>query len=257
MSDVVEIIDPTVDASDYGNYATFELEDGTEYSTLDWDFFRCGIEVSDPEVRRYEVRVPGRDGALDLTEALGGRYFDDRTVTVRLRCVNGTEEKFHLLASTVRNAIEGRVCKIVLSADQGYFWKGRPTVDAEWKPLGASDVTISAKVAPYKYSVTSSYDPWLWDSFSFVDGVITDESDITLTGGTTSVSLPKDPARGKPTLWLNTGNARARLSTDPNWHTLKSGANLIPEIRQSADGTVTLMLNGTGSVGIEYRIGSL
>ena len=257
MTDVVEIIDPTVDASDYGNYATFAVEGGTSYSTLDWDFFRCGVEVSDPKLRRYEVTVPGRDGALDLSEALGGVYYDDRKVTVKLKCINGTEEKFHLLASTVRNAVEGRMCRITLSADQGYFWKGRPTVDAEWNPLGASVVTISAKVAPYKYSVTSSYDPWLWDSFSFVDGVVTDESDVTLTGGTESVSLPRDPARGKPTLWLNSGNARARLSTDSNWHTLKGGANLIPEIRQSADGAVTLLLDGTGSVGVEYRIGSL
>ena len=87
--------------------------------------------------------------------------------------------------------------------------------------------------------------------------MVTSQSDISLSGGTESVTLPKDPARGKPTLWLNSGSARARLSTDPTWHTLRNGANLYPEIRQSADGEVTLLLDGSGSVGIEYRIGSL
>ena len=217
MTDTLEIIDPTVDASDYDNYATFSVEGGQSYSTLDWDFFRCGMEVSDPQVRRYEVQVPGRDGSLDLTEALGGVYFEDRKVTVELRCVNWTEEKFHVLASTVRNAIEGRMCRITLSADLGYYWRGRPTVEAVWNPLGASDVKITAKVAPYKYSVLTSYEPWQWSPFSFVNGVISQQSDVVLNNETKSVTLPKDPAKGKP----------------------------------------TLMLKGTGRVGVEYRLGSL
>ena len=239
-------------------YATITVEkSGTVYNTLtDWSMTLTDGTVGDPELRKHEVTVPGRDGALDLSEALGGVYYDDRRITMTFRCVNYTLERFHLLASTIRNAVEGKTCRITFSDDLGYFWRGRPTVDVTWS-TPYSLVVVRVDVEPYKYSVTSSYDPWVWDSFSFVDGVVTDESDITLTGGTESVSLPRDPARGKPTLWLNSGNARARLSTDSNWHVLKGGANLIPEVRMSADGAVTLLLNGTGSVGIEYRIGSL
>ena len=249
----------TFDPSPYDvDFATFAVEGGASYNTRDdWSLLRAHVEVGDPQLRKYEVEIPGRDGVLDLSEALGGIYYENRVISIRFICLNWVEERFHLLASVIRNAIEGRVCQISLSDDLGYYWRGRPQVEAEWRGNGASEVTITVIVEPFKYSSVSSYEPWLWDPFSFVNGVVTQQSDIALSGGTETVTLPRDPARGKPTLWLNSGSARAKLSTQSAWMTLKAGANLFPEIRMSDSVDVVLQLNGTGSVGIEYRVGSL
>lgn len=249
----------TFDPSAYDvAYAIFAVDGGESYNSKeDWSLLRAHFEVGDPQLRKYEVTIPGRDGVLDLSEALGGAYYGDREISIRFICINWIEERFHLLASTIRNEIEGRVCRISFSDDLGYFWRGRPQVEATWRGNGTSEITITVTVEPFKYALTSSYEPWVWDSFSFVTGVVTQQSDIALSGGTETVTLPRDPARGKPTLWLNSGSARAKLSTQSAWMTLKAGANLFPEIRMSDSADVVLQLNGTGSVGIEYRVGSL
>ena len=240
------------------NYATITVEkSGTVYNTLtDWETTLTDGSVGDPTLRKHEVVVPGRDGVLDMSEALGGVYFEDRRIEFRLVCVNSTLDKFHALASTIRNAIDGKMCHITFSDDLGYYWRGRPTVDVTWD-VPCSAVVVRADVEPYKYSVLTSYEPWLWSPFSFVNGVISQQSDVVLNNETKSVTLPKDPAKGKPTLWLNQGSAQAKLSDEAAWHTLANGANTFPEIRMSADSTLTLMLKGTGRVGVEYRLGSL
>lgn len=252
---------PVYDLSDYtdASYATILVEEnGASYETAtDWNLILTEVHINDPQARKFSVTVPGRDGILDLSESLGGVYYENRTIEMHFVCLNYTTERFHLLASTIRNAIEGRMCRISFSDDLGYFWRGRPQVDVSWLEVEGTELIIKAEVEPYKYSATSSYEAWKWDSFSFVDGVITQQSDITLDGSTETVTLPRDPARGKPTLWLNSGTVRARLSSESTWHTLKAGANVFPEIRMSADAGVSLLLNGTGSVGVEYRVGSL
>ena len=252
-------IEATFEPPSWVSSATFTVEGtGSVYDTLDdWDMVLMSATVGDPTLRKHEVAIPGRDGALDLSESLGGAYYENRRIEMRFACVNRTLERFHLLASTIRNAIDGRTCRITFSSDLGYFWRGRPQVEVEWVGVEHSVVTIRIDAEPFKYNTVSSYDPWLWDSFSFVDGVVTQQSDVELTGGTETVTLPRDPARGKPTLWLNSGNARAKLSTQSAWQVLKAGANVFPEIRMSDSGEVTLQLNGTGSVGVEYRVGSL
>lgn len=240
-------------------YVTFEIE-GTGYvynSATDWNLVLNRFEIADAEARKYAVLVPGRDGTLDLSDALGGVYYENREIEIRFYCVNYTAERFHLLASTMRNVLDGNTTRVVFSDDLAFFWRGRPQVSAEWGGLNYSVVTVTMSAEPYKLNAISSYDAWKWDPFNFVTGVITQTDDIILNGSTETLTLPMDPARGKPTLWLNTGSARAKLSGEQTWHTLKAGANLFPEIRMSPTSEVTLMLDGTGSVGVEYRVGSL
>lgn len=249
----------TFDPSGYDiEYVTFATESGESYnSKTDWKLLRAKFEISDPQLRKYEVMVPGRDGMLDLSDALGGAYFGNRSVKVSFLCLNWLEERFHLLASTMRNAIDGKTCRIVLSSDSSYFWRGRPQVVAEWDGSGASSLTVEAEVEPFKYSISSSYDPWVWDTFSFVNGVIVQEADVTLNNQTKTVTLPADRAGGKPVLWLSNGSVQAKLSTQQEWKSLESGRNTFPEITMDKEESVVLQLKGTGTVGIDYRLGSL
>lgn len=239
-------------------YVLFTVEDtDLSYRSTDWDLVLNSATISDAEARKYSVVIPGRDGTLDLSDALGGVYYENRKIDIRFYCVNYELERFHLLASTMRNALDGKVTRVTFGDDLAYFWRGRPQVGAEWGGLNYSIITVTLDAEPYKYNVIGSYEPWRWDPFNFVTGVVTQVSDVTLNNSTVNVTLPADPARGKPTLWLNTGTAKARLSTDQTWRTLKAGANVFPEIRMSDKQSVTLVLNGKGSVGVDYRVGSL
>jgi len=253
-----EIFDPsTLDV----DYCTFTVEGtGDEYNSLDWMLILTNCEVGDALARRYEVEVPGRDGKLDMSEALGGVYFENRRIELTFACINYTTQRHMLLASTVRNAIDGKLCRVSISSDIGYFWRGRCQVDATRPGMQYSELVVTVDAEPYKYDTVSSYDAWQWDPFSFVSGVIVQVEDVVLNNETKSVTLPRDPARGKPILWLNSGGSgsvSAKTSGDNAWHLLRSGKNVIPEVRMSATAETTLMLKGTGTVGIEYRIGSL
>jgi hypothetical protein len=232
-------------------------DNGEKFSTLDNGMILSDMSIGDPAARTHGVTIPGKDGVLDLTEALGGIYYENRTVELDFRIIDYTEKLFHLTSSKMRNALDGRKMKIILGDDPDHYWMGRCAVDVDRSGRYVSIVKVTVDADPYKYNVLSSYDPWEWDRFSFVDGVITQEADVTLTGSVKTVKLPVDPTRCKLVLWLNTGTAKARLSTDATWHTLASGSNSFPEIRLSNISESTLYLDGTGSVGIAYRIGSL
>ena len=236
----------------------YNEETGAQYQTAtDWDLVWRKAEIEDAQARRFSVVVPGRDGELDLSAALGGIYYENRQITLEFACKNYIAERFNLLASTMRNALDGKMCRLILSNDSSYFWRGRPQVSVEWGGLNHTVVVVTIMAEPYKYSISSSYDPWLWNPFSFVNGVIVQESDIVLNNQTVEHVLPADRARGKPTIWLNRGSVKVKLSTMSTWLTLKAGANVFPEIRMDAQNAQTLQLKGTGTVGLDYRLGSL
>ena len=45
---------------------------GDKHTFKDWGLICTKIEISDPERKTYYVSIPGRDGDLDLSEALSG-----------------------------------------------------------------------------------------------------------------------------------------------------------------------------------------
>lgn len=243
-----------------GHVTFVDDESGTQSDSRDLELILTDVSISDPVARTYEVTVPGRDNALDLTEALGGTYFERRTVTLSFASVNWTTTRHWYLASSLRNLLDGRKMRVILSDDPAYYWLGRCHVDVQRPGAEASLVTVTVDADAHKYGTSSSYEPWLWSPFSFVNGVITKQEDVVLDNQTKSVTLPKDPARLKPTIWLNvgaSGDVSARVSTDSEWHPLRSGKNTLPEIRMSDRANTVLYLRGTGRVGVEYRIGSL
>ena len=247
------------DVSDM-SYVVFTDEvTGEELDTREWGFFVAPImSIPDAVARTVVQEVPGMDGVLDLTEALGGVRFENRELEFQLIYDNNNESTFHYMASQVRNALDGRRMRVLFSEDVGWYWTGRCQVGTEKVGRRLMSLGVTVDAYPFKQSVASSYEMWKWDPFSFRDGVITRQQDVELNGGTATVDLPKDPSGSKVTLWLNSGTSvRARMSTETSWHTLRSGKNTFAEIRMSADRETQIVLSGTGSVGVDYRVGSL
>lgn len=232
---------------------------GTEYDTRDWGFFLAPVmEVPDAMARRRQQEVPGLDGTLDLTDALGGVNYENRELEFRFVFANNSAERYHYESTRMRNLLDGRRFRAVVSDDLGWYWVGRCQVGTRRVGRSLMELVVTMDAFPFKLNITSSYEAWKWDSFSFVDGVVTQQDDVELDDETKTVDLPIDPAGSKVKLWLNTGaNVQAKMSTEQTWHALKPGANSIPEIRMSRSVGTVLQLRGTGSVGVEYRTGSL
>ena len=243
-------------------YVTF-IDDKTlvEYDTREYGFVLDNdFTIEDAQARRYEQLVPGRDGTLDLTDALGGVHFENRLITLPFTFNNKSMERFHYESSRIRRLLDGRRIRALFSTDPGYYWVGRCQVGTELVFHGWMKLTVTIDAYPFKLALTSSYEPWRWDPFSFIDGTVTNPIDVVLNNQTKTVQLPKDPAAQKVILWLNKGDSgqvSAKLTTDNTWHLLRRGENTFPEITLSATEESTLQLKGTGTVGVEYRVGSL
>ncbi|WP_195230587.1 hypothetical protein [Coprococcus comes] len=93
--------------------------------------------------------------------------------------------------------------------------------------------------------------PWLWDTFSFVNGII-HLNEVTVSG-TTTVNLLNRRKVVSPTF---TCSAAMTVTHEGTRYSLPKGKTTVYDIRlQEGDNNVTF--TGNGTVKIEYKGGSL
>lgn len=96
------------------------------------------------------LKVPGRDGSLDLTEANGEVKFDDRTFPFTFTIRPDDDLSFDERLSAVSAALNGKRCRITLDRDPDYYWLGRCVVDQHQRDKGIGKIVVKATVQPYK-----------------------------------------------------------------------------------------------------------
>ena len=149
--------------------------------------------VSEPVRKRDIVDIFGRDGDIDLYENLLQKpIFERRTIEEQFILLGqnaeignyyvGSDREWAGLISQLKNFFNSHCgqMRIVLSHDPGFYWLGR--VSAAVDDLGGyrAVIRITANVEPYKYERYHSAEPWIWDDFSFIDGIIREYGDITI-----------------------------------------------------------------------------
>lgn len=234
---------------------------GNVFNTwTDWHLriqnFDC---IGDPEQQTSFVTVPGSNVQIDMSEALTGRpVFKSREINVKLSGVAGKYD-WSALYSSMRNNIEGRVCRLQFSDDAAYFWRGRVHIENTDSFIGVGSFELSVPEAePYKYDVLSSSDAWLWDPFNFETGVIYSLTAIEVDGSET-VKLPKGHMPVAPEFVCSdiASSGSLTVSNGTYTKTLRNGSNKDPRIVVNGESEVTLTFTGAGTVEIEYRGGSL
>ena len=101
-------------------------------------------------------------------------------IAVRVDARNCGYRQWSSLISRISSVIHGQKIPIILDTDPGYYYLGRCTVNTEKTNEVKANITISCECDPFKIDVTASNDRWKWDTFSFVDGVIRETSDILI-----------------------------------------------------------------------------
>lgn len=96
------------------------------------------------------LKVSGRDGYLDLTEAHGAVKYNSREFLFTFTIAPGDDLTFDERVSKVSNAINGLKCKITLDRDPNYYWFGRCQVDKYAQDKKIGQVVIKATVDPFK-----------------------------------------------------------------------------------------------------------
>lgn len=102
-----------------------------------------------PEVQTYNVEIPGRNGLLDLTEALNGDVtYKNRTCSWQFADARKYGERTKALVDAF-NMIHGRRFNFVLDDRPQYTGTGRFTASIDTNRSGYTLLTITADCEPY------------------------------------------------------------------------------------------------------------
>lgn len=242
------------------NGISIYVEDtGKTYHTLDdWDFALGNNNyISEPEMETNYINVPYRNGMIDASTALTGRpVFKKRQLSFAL---GGKRPRmgWDSVMSQIRNAIHGRTCRLTLDNDPNYYWRGRVFVENFNREQTLGTFNLNVPIAePYKISNYTSADPWLWNPFSFVDGIITYQDAWTVTTSLI-VDIPAGYMPTVPTFVVSEKVGTLTMACGGTTYTLNSGSNSFPEIMVGGDDVVEMTFTGSAKVQIVYRSGSL
>lgn len=152
--------------------------------------------LASPSPKTNVVDNNSINGVLDLTfKRMRYPLFGNREGSFTFiynplfQAINGKTKPWLVLYTEMHNFLHGRRLRMILEDDPEYYYDGTFKIE-NWTSNNdgsGSTVTIGYSVEPYKMSVLSSLNNWLWDPFNFYDGVIMQDSftiNVTTNGNT-------------------------------------------------------------------------
>lgn len=141
--------------------------------------------LASPSPKTNVVDNNSINGVLDLTfKRMRYPLFGNREGSFTFiynplfQAINGKSKPWLVLYTELHNFLHGRRLRMILEDDPEYYYDGTFKIE-NWTSNNdgsGSTVTIGYSVEPYKMSVLSSLNNWLWDPFNFYDGVIMQDS---------------------------------------------------------------------------------
>lgn len=241
------------------NGATIIVVDTNEkFHTLeDWELAIGNNDyIGTPELQKELISIRGRNGVLDISEALTGRpNYTSREISITLGGIR-SREHWDSVMSAFRNKINGRIIKLIFDNDQKYYWYGRCEISDfdRMQSLGSFVLSIP-NADPYKYEVQSYNEDWIWDPFTFTeDSMTTSKKSYTITG-TTKIVIPKGVESVVPIIEVQKIDTylAVRKSTNERYFDLKLGENEIPQIMVNGPEEVEMIFEGKGTFAVNFR----
>lgn len=224
---------------------------GTKNSYRDFGLILTSKDIGLPEPKTETVDLTGADGVIDLTEVLTDDIkYKQRKLQFTFTVIDPINA-WSATLSEVTNYVHGRRLRILLDWDKNYYYEGRCKVNQFKTNKRLATIVVDAEVDPYKLEVNSSSTPWIWDTFSFIDGIIYLNT-VTVRGSAT-VNLLNRRKIVSPTF---TTTANMKVNHNGVTYDLPKGTTTVLGIRlQEGDNFVTF--TGNGTITIDYKGGSL
>lgn len=198
------------------------------------------------------VKIPGSDGMINLTEYLTGRTnYKDRTGSLQFYIDNGHESP-ESIRTKIAQLLHGKVIKMRLNDDAGYYYEGRFTVGNLSPGADYSQISISYQLYPYKRTIDYyGSSPVLWDTFNFETDY--DYSvwitEIEVQNQTKHYEIRADDYYFKPVVRCTSGSITASFRGITK--SISSGSSAT--LGRSEFGSNTLTISGTGSALVQWK----
>ena len=175
--------DTTVDPNKtyYAQEVTYKFDnygDSAVNTFRDWHIVPLGRPVVAPPQQKLQIiDVPGSNGVLDLSNSLT-RYpvFQNRTGSMKFAVLNDVPHTDWITTYTkIMKFLQGTNVKMIMEDDPKYYYEGRVWVD-NWDSRSDgtwSELELAYDLFPYRKSINTSIDEWLWDPFNFETDMIT------------------------------------------------------------------------------------
>lgn len=130
-------------------------------------------DVSSPGIDAKYVTIPGRHGAIDMTDYLTGEpIYANRTGSWSF-LIDNDHEDWYSLRGKIIGFLHGRRMICILEDEPDWYYIGRFTVEPK-SGSSNSTITINYTLEPFRYRQSGSDTDWLWDPFNFDEDRIED-----------------------------------------------------------------------------------
>lgn len=206
---------------------------GDYHTADDWGLILNEKSVSPPKPKTNYVSVPGRDGDIDLTEALSGVVnYQDRTAEYTLLLTDGSHADREELIATIVGVLHGQRMRIIDTDDYpDYYMIGRLTVTDIVNNAAYGVIHIQAVCDPWRYAQVPRYKKI---------AVTKNERSVIIANNGYKTVTPSLTVTGSITLTYGTTST-----------TLSAGTYTLPGLRLSP-GVNKCTISGSGSVQFEY-----
>lgn len=119
------------------------------HSYDDLNLVLSSVNIPPATPKENFIDIPGGDGSVDLTEALGEVKFNDRAGTFTFTVL--PQDDFEEKKRQVSNLLNGRrFNRIIVDKDPNFFWTGRCKVNDYASDKNIHQIVVGAVLAPYK-----------------------------------------------------------------------------------------------------------
>jgi phage-related protein len=211
-----------------------DIRFGTKWAHADYGLIVAPYAIPLPEPQMNFVEIPGRDGALDLSEAFGTIRYADRIIPLTLYA----RAPFDVLISSLAADVHGRRMNVIFDRDPTYYYDARMTIEDVERHWGYCELSLECRVKPYKL-----------EQFETAITVLpTGIATVTLTNTRMPV-VPSITVSAEMTLTFTIAGVGYTIN-------LAAGSHIVPSLVLT-DGETKIDITGTGSITFTYRKGAL
>ena len=211
-----------------------DIRFGTKWAHADYGLIVAPYAIPLPEPQMNFVEIPGRDGALDLSEAFGTIRYADRIIPLTLYA----RAPFDVLISSLAADVHGRRINVIFDRDPTYYYDARMTIEDVERHWGYCELSLECRVKPYKL-----------EQFETAITVLpTGIATVTLTNTRMPV-VPSITVSAEMTLTFTIAGVGYTIN-------LAAGSHIVPSLVLT-DGETKIDITGTGSITFTYRKGAL
>ena len=211
-----------------------DIRFGTKWAHADYGLIVAPYAIPMPEPQMNFVEIPGRDGALDLSEAFGTVRYTDRIIPLTLYA----RAPFDTSISAFAADVHGRRMNVIFDRDPTYYYDARMTIEDVERHAGYCELSLECRAKPYKL-----------EHF---------ETAITvLPTGSATVTLTNTRMPVVPVITVSAGMTLTFTLLGKDYTVnLSAGTHIIPSL-VLMEGDTEIGITGTGRITFTYRKGAL